>query len=224
MSKLTDAMSWFKNQFRGKVDPAVAGTPFNLSLITAIAVQETGYIWRGLYKDMSASDILKVCVGDTLDAPRRSAFPKTKADLTAHPRGDEMFAIARQALLDVAKHVKSFDDVAKNNPNKFCHGYGILQYDIQFFKSNPDFFLNKKWENFDDVIAHGVGELSAAQKRINYHTKPTLTDDELIHVTIAYNRGTYDPAKGLKQGFKDSDGKFYGEYMDDYYKTAKTVP
>ena len=50
MSKLTDAMGWFKTTFRRKIDPALVGTPFNLSLITAIAVQETGYIWRGLHR------------------------------------------------------------------------------------------------------------------------------------------------------------------------------
>lgn len=224
MSKLTEAMAWFKDTFRDKVNPALAGTPFNQSLITAIAVQETGHIWRGLTKTLTPDEILKVCVGDTLDHPKRSAFPKNKAALLAEPKGKEMFAIARQALLDVAKHDKSMDKVAKNFPDKFCHGYGMLQYDLQFFKTDPDFFLKKRWENFDNVIAHGVGELSAAQKRIKLHTKPALTDDELIHVAIAYNRGTYDPAKGLKQGFKDSDGVFYGERINDYYKTAKTVP
>src|SRR6188508_2376480 len=106
MSKLTDAMGWFKNTFRGKVDPALAGTPFNLSLITALAVQETGYIWRGLIGTMTPDEILKVCVGDTLDAPNRSAFPKTKGDLLTASKGAEMFAVARQALLDVAKHNK----------------------------------------------------------------------------------------------------------------------
>lgn len=224
MSKLTDAMQWFKDTFRAKIDPALVGTPFNLSLITAMAVQETGYIWRGLYKTMTPEAILKVCVGDTLDTPNRSAFPKNKAELLAHPKGDQMFKIARQALLDVAPHNKDFKKIAETKPNKFCHGFGILQYDIQFFKTDPDFFLQKKWENFDNVILHGVGELSAAQKRIKLHKKPALTDDELIHVAIAYNRGTYNPAKGLKQGFKDSDGKFYGEMINEFYLTAKTVP
>ncbi len=224
MSKLTEAMAWFKDTFRDKVNPALAGKPFNLSLITAIAVQETGYIWMGLFKTMPPGEILKVCVGDTLDAPNRSAFPKNKAELLAHPKGAEMFAVARQALLDVAKHNKDFDHVAKTFPDKFCHGYGMLQYDLQFLKDDPDFFLNKEWENFDDVVAHGVKELSAARERIHLGGKPTLTDDELIHVAIAYNCGTFDPAKGLKQGFKDSDGVFYGERINDYYKTAKTVP
>ena len=211
---------WFKQQFGQKVTAALAGTPYNLDLVTAISFQETGYIWAGLIATKTPAEVLALCVGDTLDAPSRSAFPKTKADLLSAPQGAAMFAIARQALIDLAAVNASYKASAKK-PDKFCHGYGIMQYDIQFFKDNPSFFLQKKWTNFADVIAMGVKELEAARTRIKYHHKPTLTDAELIHVAIAYNRGTYDPKKGLKQGYKDNSGKYYGEYIDEYYKLAK---
>jgi hypothetical protein len=43
-------------------------------------------------------------------------------------------------------------------------------------------------------------------------------------VAIAYNTGGFNPAKGLKQGFKNSDGRFYGEEIFDFIAVSKTVP
>jgi hypothetical protein len=60
-------------------------------------VQETFEVWGGLFQtSMSTDDILALCVGDTFDAPNRSAFPPTK--LIAVPDGQQMFDIARAAL------------------------------------------------------------------------------------------------------------------------------
>src|SRR5580765_1378307 len=98
MSKLSDAMAWFKGQFATRIQAGVAGTPFSVDMLTAIAVQETFEIWGNLYKTLSVDEILKLCVGDTLDAPKRSAFPTNKAALLAAPNGAAMFAIAREAL------------------------------------------------------------------------------------------------------------------------------
>ena len=46
---------------------------------------------------------------------------------------------------------------------------------------------------------------------------------EMAAVAIAYNHGSFNPAKGLKQGFFDGH-KFYGENFFDFLQTAKTVP
>ena len=224
MSKLADAMAWFKGQFATRIQAGIAGTPFSLDMLTAIAVQETFEIWGNLYKTVPVDEILKVCVGDTLDAPNRSAFPKNKAALLAAPNGAAMFAVARQALESLKPYNPTYKKIANANPNKFCHGYGIFQYDIQFFKTNPDYFLQKKWYNFDDCLAQCVTELKAALKRAYPGGKTTLNDQEMVFVAIAYNRGSVNFAKGFKQGFKDSSGKFYGEYMNEYMQLAKTIP
>ena len=46
---------------------------------------------------------------------------------------------------------------------------------------------------------------------------------EQAFVAIAYNAGSFKPERGLKQGFKDSSGKFYGELIAQYIALAKTV-
>jgi hypothetical protein len=74
---------WFKQQFGSDIQAAIEDTPFRTELFVAIALQETGYLWRNIYKKLdretggsiAVSKVLELCVGD---APDRSAFPKTK--------------------------------------------------------------------------------------------------------------------------------------------------
>lgn len=222
--KLVQAMGWFKEQFRGKIESAIAQTPFTLDLLTAIAVQETYYIWGKLYPTLPLAEVLKVCVGDTLDAPNRSAFPKNKNDLLKEERGEEMFKIAREALVAVGAHIKFYKDRADADPNKFCRGFGIFQLDLQFFKDDPDYFLQKKWYSFDECLKKVVPELKNALKRAYGTEKETLTEEEQVYVAIAYNRGSVDFSRGFKQGHKDEEGKYYGEYIWEYLQLARSVP
>lgn len=222
MSALSDGMSWFKGEFGDRIRARLVGTPYSLDLLTAIATQETFYIWNRLYKIMPVGEVLKLCVGDTLDAPRRSAFPKTRADLEGRQDGGKMFSVARDALLAMAVHVPDFAGAA-SNPDKFCHGFGIFQYDLQHFATNPSHFLNRGWHDFGACLELCVDELDAARQRAYGAGKTTLTDEEMVYVAIAYNRGSVDFSRGFKQGFKDSTGKFYGEYMWDYLQLAHGV-
>jgi hypothetical protein len=217
-------MRWFKRNFHEQIDAAVKDTPFTLDLMTALACQETGEVWPILRKtDLSLDRILELCVGDTLDAPNRSAFPKNKAALVAEPKGQEMFDLAHQALVDMAQFIDSYKGVAKK-ADKFCHGYGIFQFDLQFFKGEPNYFLEKRYANFDECLQKALGELQNAKKRAGFQDRPTLTDLELAFVCIAYNTGHFNPAKGLKQGFRSDDGKFYGEQVFGFIELSKTVP
>ena len=45
-----EAIQWFKTTFATDIATVVAGTPFGVDLIAAIAYQETGYIWSVLLK------------------------------------------------------------------------------------------------------------------------------------------------------------------------------
>jgi hypothetical protein len=147
MPNLAD-MKWFKENFHAEVERAIEGTPFTLDLLVALACQETGHIWSVLRRkpNLTLDRILALCVGDTIDfkPPNggRKAFPKNKAALLAVPRGDDMFVIARQALEDMAQFIPGFP---VSNPNKFCRGYGMFQLDLQFFKEDPDYFLEKRY-------------------------------------------------------------------------------
>jgi hypothetical protein len=215
---------WFKEQFQDEIAQTIAGTPLTVDHIAALACQETGSIWPFLRKaDLALPQIMALCVGDTLDdTAGRNAFPRNKAALLASEQGETMFTMAHQALVDMAKFVPGYEKVAKD-ANKFCHGYGVFQLDLQFFKTEPGFFLRREWATFTGSLARAMGELKAALHQLDlFHRQSPLTDLEFTHVGIVYNTGGFNPSKGLKQGHK-SDGRFYGENLFDFVRLCKTV-
>lgn len=143
-----------KKKFQAEIEAAINGTPFCVDMITAVACQETGEIWPILRnKGLSVGEILKLCVGDTLDEGKgRKAFPKNKAELLAKPHGQEMFDIAHQALLDMANYITGYKGAA-SNPDKFCHGFGMFQHDLQFFLDEPDYFLQQQYADFSVCLS-----------------------------------------------------------------------
>ena len=219
-----DNILWFKTHFAARMAPRLAGTPFDIDRLTAIACQETGSLWGVMRTnpDLTPDDIAALCCGDSLDADKgRSAFPRTKADLLAVANGPAMFAIARQALLDMADQVPGYA-FAKTNTKKFAHGFGVFQYDLQFFLTNPDYFLNRRYEIFENSLDHAIGELKTGLKTMGLQNATSISDLDFCHVAICYNTGHFTPSKGLKQGHQDN-GVFYGEAIRDYLALARTV-
>lgn len=222
-----EAIGWFKTNFASEIAEAVQGTPFTVDLITAIACQETGYIWNQLRKKVGREDVLRLCVGDTLDSDKgRRAFPRNRAELEAHPYGTQMFQIARQSLLEMAQHIPGYG-FAVRNQNKFCHGFGIFQYDIQFFKEDPEYFLERKFAQFDQAIGKALvvlnDKLRLLRSRGLVSRANALSDDDLLKLAIAYNTGGYNPAKRLKQGHRSSDGVYYGEAIAKFMQLSKAI-
>ena len=223
------AIEWFQTTFEKELQAAVLGTPFNIDLLSAIAYQETGYIWHRLVKQgMKPKEILRLCVGDTIDfnpttKKGRKAFPRNKAHLLEHAQGAAMFAVARKCLEDIAAVLPDFKQAAANK-DKFCRGFGIFQYDLQFFDKDQAYFLNEQWSEASECFPRVIKELHEAMKRQGWSHKQTLTDEEKIHIAIAYNRGTSNLSKGLKQGHQNEDGKFYGELVSAYYDIARSIP
>jgi len=220
-----DDIEWFKRQFRIQTEAALPGTPFDLDMIVAIACQETGYIWAVLRKKQLSPDrVVALCVGDTIDfqgaGKGRQAFPRDKKALVAYPNGQAMFDIARKALEDVAAFIPGYKNVVADK-KKFCHGFGVFQRDLQFFKDDPNYFLERRYETFANSLANCLDELRRGVKKLGFESRTRLTDLEFAKVAIAYNTGSYKPAKGLKQGF--FDGKYYGERIFDYLQLSRSV-
>ena len=214
---------WLKKNFGTKIDAEVAGTPFSRNMVCAIAMQETSYIWRRVIETKSVAEALALCVGDVIDAPRRKAFPTTRAKLEAVPDGDKMFKAGRKALEAIAEIDAGYKKALKD-PDKFCRGYGMFQYDLQFFEKDPDYFLKRKWAKFDGTLEKCVSELKVKLKKVYGSGKKTLNHDESVYVAIAYNKGSADTSKGFKQGHKDQSGKYYGEHIDEFLTLAENTP
>src|SRR5664279_5326823 len=110
-------------------------------------------------------------------------------------------------------------------PDKFVHGYGIFQYDLQFFRRDPDFFLTQRWKDIQSCVDKLMIELRDALQHLGLNDKPSLTDLESAFVGIVYNTGfgNFRAAKGLKQGHNDGN-LFYGENIDRYLRIAHDIP
>lgn len=214
-------IKWFKDQFGPAITQAVASTPFDLDMLVALACQETGYIWATLRrKGMAVPDILELCVGDTLD--RKSTFPRDRAHLESRPGGAAMFAKARAALLAMSAHIPGYGTVA-TNPNKFCKGFGVFQYDLQFFSQQTEPFFMGGYADFATSLSRCITELKAAMQRAKIPAATRLTDMQRAAIAIAYNSGSYKPALALKQGYRAGDGTYYGENFYRYLQLAHSV-
>ena len=99
---------------------------------------------------------------------------------------------------------------------------GFFSTTFNFSKPDPDYFLERRWKSFENCLDVAIDELKVKKKKV-YPNKKTLTDLEMAHVAIAYNRGSFDPAKKLKQGYLNSDGKYYGELVYAFLLESKTI-
>ncbi|HWX62902.1 DUF2272 domain-containing protein [Bradyrhizobium sp.] len=223
---IRDEIAWFKEHFAADVMPALAGTPLSFDLICALAFQESGELWSKLRLRLPREEVLRLSVGDTLDEPNRSAFPKNKDALIAAPRGQQMFDLAHQLLIEMGDGtgIEAYQHLGRR-PEKFLHGYGIFQYDLQFFRRDPDFFLTQRWQDINACVAKMMTELRTALQQLGFSDKPSLTDLQSAFVGIVYNTGfgNFREAKGLKQGHNDGMF-FYGENIDRYIKIAHDIP
>ncbi len=164
------------------------------------------------------------------DSQQLTTRPRTLAELLKlpngkpRPNGQAMFDVARQSLVAMAAatKIKGYVAAAKN-PKKICHGFGVFQYDIQSFLDDPDYFLKRGWCVFEASLGKCMTELKEKQRIIGYGKKPKLTDEEMVHIAIAYNTGKFNPKKGLQQGHRDEDGKYYGEQVYEYLRLSQTV-
>lgn len=222
-------IEWFLDRFGDRISARVRSTPLSTAFLAAIAMQETGYLWRRLDRGTSSEKhFLRLCVGDTLGWGRgRTYFPETKAELLDAPKGQEMYQVARGILEEAAQYIPSFRDEAASDHILF--GYGIFQYDILFFQKDPDYFLERKWESFENCLDKALGELFDAVNALadrGYINGETPTAYELALAGTVYNRGIgrFDNAKRLQQGhYLQWAGKYYGELVYEYTKIAENV-
>lgn len=223
---IVDHIRWFKEQFAADILPALAGTPLSFDLVCAIAFQESGELWSKMRSKLPKKEVLRLAVGDTLDEPNRSAFPKSRQALVAAKDGQQMFELAHQLLVEMgdATGIEAYQHLGRN-PDKLVHGYGIFQYDLQFFRTDPSFFLTQRWQNIEACVDKLMIELKKALKDLGLGNETSLTDLQSAFVAIVYNTGfgNFRESRGLKQGHNDG-AHFYGENIDRFMKIAETIP
>ncbi|MEP3198203.1 MAG: hypothetical protein ABJO57_10060 [Lentilitoribacter sp.] len=222
-------MKWFVRTFGDRIDKRIRNTPYTKSFVTAVATQETAYVFGPLRRRIKDEQkLLSLLVLDTYGwSRRRSYFPRSRQELLNAPNGKKMFQIARNSLEAIAKEREGFVDYANERPKQILFGYGIFQYDLQEFRNDPSFFLDKKWYNFEACLEKAIGEFDEKAKQMKYK-KPRnkYSRDQLVRIGIVYNLGfkRYKPKGDYSQGFKNpTSGIRYGTYIDNYMKLADKI-
>lgn len=213
-------LNWFLEEFGLRIESEIKNTPFTLPMFAGIAYQETGYLWSRIREHADDEEaFLDACVGDVIGAPRRKAFPRTPQELKALPNGVEMYDIGRNALQILGNVAPEYAKYVRHK-KRFCRGYGLFQYDLQFFKEDPNYFLTKGWSSFEGTFGKALSEATTKAKGLKLYSDRKLTITESTKVAIAYNRGSYDRNLGWKQGHRNGAGEYYGELVNRYIKLA----
>lgn len=151
---------WLLSNFPAEIAAAVAGKPYDTSIVCAIACKETGFIWIGRSSTMTGRQLLPLLIGDAsgdvAGAPR-SAFPKNTAEFRAafgKPFTDTLIAESNKAR--ALRGLSPAQIVYK--------GYGIFQYDLQHVRTDRAFFENLMWHDIGPCIDRLTRELDRSFK------------------------------------------------------------
>ncbi len=159
-------MTWMKDNFQEKIIASVKNTPFDETLVYAIACQETAQRWQMWINVSDADTVLERCVFDASgDFPdtSRSAFPKNKNEFIAE-YGNEF----TQMLVDEGNKMRAMPQPGFPHgygaASFLYKGYGIFQYDLQNIKADKAYFTDKLWSSVDECMARLLKELNAKWK------------------------------------------------------------
>ena len=157
------ARDWLFQNFRAQIDKVITGTPLDANLVAAIACKETANVWLHWIDRLGASDVLARCVFDgSGDVPGsyRSAFPRNAADFRAKV-GDAVTDL----LIDEANETRKLRGFG---PQRWLYkGYGIFQYDLQHFETDPGFFRDLEWRSMDSCLDRWMKEMQAKLQAAN---------------------------------------------------------
>lgn len=146
---------WLLANFGAAIDAAVAGKPYDMPIVCAIACKETGFIWISRSSTMTAAKLLPLLVGDASgDYPgtSRTAFPVNTAAFRA-----KFGPALTNTLIAEANNARALRGMG---PQQWVYkGYGIFQYDLQHINTDRAFFENLMWHDIGPCIERLTKEL-----------------------------------------------------------------
>jgi hypothetical protein len=131
------ASQWLLKNFGKILSAKVDGTPFDTSLLCAIACQESGYMWwqKKVRAALPPNDLLRLIVLDAVE-PRVRAFPRDTEVFVADPRFRELAPI----LIGVSDRSREIRGLKQTG--RLYFGYGLFQYDLQNIEHDPSFWTH----------------------------------------------------------------------------------
>lgn len=185
------ARDWMVQNFGAEIDAAIAGSVIDRNLVCAIAGKETANVWLAWINRIPPAQVLERCVFDASgDAPdtSRGAFPRN-TQAFRDSVGDSL----TDMLIAEANETRQLRNLS---PARWVYkGYGILQYDLQHYQTDPDFFAKKQWASMavcmdrfmremNTKLAAAKGDLRDAVRR--YNGSGPRAEQYADHVTQLY--------------------------------------
>jgi len=157
--------NWLNKNFGKELKEATKNTPFSVSLLSAIVMQESGYYLLGNNRidSIDIDILLKNCILDATGEVHgtRSAFPRN-TDEFRRKYGDKI----TDELIAEANRAREFRGYKQ--PKQWVYaGYGLFQFDLQEIQSkqHKEFFLKKQWYSFDKILEKVMIELQEKYKK-----------------------------------------------------------
>ena len=151
---IISAVTWLLDQFGPQLRQAAFG-PFSVDILCGMACKETMYFWQPRLSALSPEELIARCVLDgSGDVPgsSRSAFPRNTAAFRERFGND-----FTDMLIDEANATRALRGF---RPKQWVYkGYGIFQYDLQFVRTDPEFFRQKRWYSFANSLGKAIEEL-----------------------------------------------------------------
>ena len=158
-TKAIRVSNWLNKNFEKELKEATKGTPFTISLLSAIVTQESGYylVENNRIDLIDKDTLLKNCILDAsgdVDGTRK-AFPRN-TDEFRKKYGNKI----TDELINEANRARKFRGFT--NPKKWVYaGYGLFQFDLQYIElGHKEFFIEKQWYSFDKILKKVIIELT----------------------------------------------------------------
>lgn len=174
------AAEWLLSHFGEVFKAKAVGTPCSVSMLCAIACQESAYAWfrKAFLARHSVSEVLRLMVLD--NSSPRSAYPRDSATFLQ----DRNFKDISAGLVAASDASRVERGITKAGTILF--GYGLFQYDLQNILTDPAF-----WRDRDPVTgAVGLwGDISASVDRAigEFGRKYRVAGGDIRETVRAYN-------------------------------------
>ncbi|WP_299693544.1 hypothetical protein [uncultured Tateyamaria sp.] len=216
---------YFYSRFGSQIRERFEQTPFPVSMIVGVAIEETGYIWNAFEKrNLSDEQFLGLIVGDSYGFGVRTRWPTSKAQLLSETGGKDVFDAMRQALEERAALVGGHAAQYVRNPNNIMMACGPWQYDLGFVRwAGPEFFAERKWRSLEQCMAVFHKEIENRRNALRMPVR-NLSRYQMALIATAYNTGAtgFKPARGLNQGNR-TQGRWYGQRVHDFIGYARNI-
>lgn len=180
-SAVRPATAWLLDHYGPVLQRAFQGTPVPLDLACAFACQESAYTWftnKKFVAGRSPDEMMQLLALDNVSP--RCAYPRDTDEFKNDKRTADLAPILI-AICDQSRQARGYSPTGK-----LLYGYGLFQYDLQNYKSDPGFWRDKVVGSSKPGLWPDVAVCADRLVR-EFKEKATAHPNDLKAAVAAYN-------------------------------------